>query len=169
MKWEKIKISGSTIVSRGVALSLIWWILTDGTAASWWIGVPAVLLAATVSAALIPPVPLVWSELLRFVSFFLLHSLLGGVDVARRALSPKMPIDPYLIAYPLRLPPGLPRIFMINTVSLLPGTLSAALDQDVLSVHVLNRHKDVLAELEMLEKKVARIFNIPLNNSTKGE
>ena len=165
----KERISWSTIVWRGVLFSLIWWVLTDGAAPSWWIGVPAVLLAVAASAALLPPTPFVWYEFLRFVPFFLLRSLLGGADVAWRAFHPGLPIAPDLIEYPMRLPPGLPRVFMANTVSLLPGTLSAALDRNVLKVHVLDRRKGVLTELEAVEQSVARMFGTSLKLSGGGE
>jgi len=52
---SNIQMFWSTIVSRGGLFSLIWWVLTDGTVSSWWIGVPAVLLAVSSSIALIPP------------------------------------------------------------------------------------------------------------------
>jgi multicomponent Na+:H+ antiporter subunit E len=158
----KIRTSWFTLLSRGGLFVLIWWVLTDGAASSWWIGVPAVLLAVTVSIALLPPAPFVWSELLRFVPFFLRHSLLGGTDVARRAFQPRMPIAPDLIEYPLRLPPGLPRVFMANVVNLLPGTLSTAFDQHVLKVHILDSGKGFLAELEAVEQNIARMFGSPL-------
>jgi len=156
----KANIHWPSIASRGMIFSLIWWILTDGAVSSWWIGVPAVLLAVTVSTALIPPVPLIWHHLLRFVPFFLMHSLLGGVDVARRAFHPRLPIAPDLITYPLRLPAGLPQALMTNIVSLLPGTLSAVLDRNVLQVHVLDRHKDVQSELQAVEQMIARMFYV---------
>ena len=165
MTLMKIKKSLSSIVSRGVLFSLLWWIIADGVASSWSIGVPAVLLAVVISAALLPPRPFVWHEFLWFVPFFLLHSLLAGCDVAWRTFHPAMPIAPNLIEYPLRLPPGLPRVFMANTISLLPGTLSAALDQGVLKVHVLDRRSDFLAELEEVEQRVARLFGIHLGLS----
>jgi multicomponent Na+:H+ antiporter subunit E len=91
-----------------------------------------------------------------------MRSLLGGVDVARRALHPDLPIAPGLIEYPLRLPPGLPQVFMANTVSLLPGTLSAALDRSVLTVHVLDRRTGFLADLKTVEQSVARLFGASL-------
>lgn len=165
MTLMKSKISWSTIFSRGVLFSLIWWSLTDGVASSWWIGVPAVLLAVITSGALLPPAPFIWYELLRFTPFFLMRSLLGGADVARRAFYPVIPIAPDLIEYPLRLPPGLPRVFMANAVSLLPGTLTAVLGANCLKVHVLDRQKAFLAELEAVEQSVARIFGISMKVS----
>ena len=164
----KVSNSWSTIISRGGLFSLIWWVLTNGAATSWWIGVPAVLLAVAASAALLPPGPFVWYEFLRFVPFFLMRSLLGGVDVAWRAFHPAKPIAPDLIEYLIRLPPGLPQVFMANTISLLPGTLSATLDRGVLKVHVLDSRSDFLAELETVEQRVARMFGIHLGLSGGG-
>jgi len=151
-----------SILRRGLQFAFVWWILVGGEIASWWIGVPAVLLAATASVALLPPVTLVWNELFRFVPFFFVRSLLGGADVAWRALHPSMPIAPHLIEYPIQLPSGLPCVFMANTVSLLPGTLSAELASNCLKVHVLNGRKDVLSELETVEQRVAALFGIAL-------
>jgi multicomponent Na+:H+ antiporter subunit E len=121
--------------------SLLCCILADGAANSWWIGVPALVLAVGVSTALLPPVSFAWRGLVSFAPFFLLRSMLGGTDVSWRAFHPDMPIAPDLIEYRLRIPPGLPRELMVNTVSLLPGTLSAELDRDVLKVHVLDGQK----------------------------
>jgi multicomponent Na+:H+ antiporter subunit E len=155
--------SGLTSLKRGLLFSIIWWILADGSALSWWIGVPAVLLAVIASIALVPPVGLAWVEFLRFIPFFFKHSLMGGADVAWRAFHPSLPIAPCLIEYPLHLPPGLPQVFMANTVSLLPGTLSAELEQGVLQVHLLDSQKDFIVELEAVETNVARVFGLSLN------
>ncbi len=157
----KAKMPWSVIVSRGLFFAFVWWILTDGVAASWAIGLPAVLLAVAASARY-TPIPVVWSELLRFVPFFLLRSWLAGTDVARRAFQRHISIDPDLIVYPLRLPAGFSRVLMANIVSLLPGTLSAELGQDVLKVHVLDRRKNFLAELDVVEQRVARMLGLPL-------
>lgn len=159
----------STVVSRVLLYSLLWWALTDGSAASWWIGVPAVLLAVIASAMLLPPVPLNWRELVKFAPFFLRRSLLGAADVAWRSFHPRVPITPDLIDYPLRLPPGLSRVMLLNIVNLLPGTLSAELDGHVLRVHVLDSLGDVMPELQTLERRVARISNVPLAISRGGD
>lgn len=163
------KIGWSTIASRALLYSLVWWVLSDGSVASWWIGVPAVSLAVIASTTLLPPAPLVWRELIKFVPLFLLRSLLGATDVARRAFHPRLPIAPQLVDYPLRLPAGLPRVMLLNIVNLLPGTLSAELDRQVLKVHVLDSLGDVMPELETLERHVARISGVPLATSRGDE
>ena len=150
---------------RGGFLFLLWWVIADGAASSWWIGIPAVLLAITISTALVPQASIVWSEVPRFMLFFFVHSLLGGVDVARRVLQRNMSISPELYEYRMRLPSGLPQVMMANSVGLLPGTLSVELEKNVLSVHVLDKRTDFLAELETVESNIARMFDTPLDDS----
>jgi len=156
------RVGWSTIASRALLYALVWWVLSDGSGASWWIGIPAVSLAVIASVMLLPPVPLIWRELVKFAPFFLRRSLLGAADVARRAFHPRVPIAPDLIDYPLRLPPGLSRVMLLNIVNLLPGTLSAELDGRILRVHVLDSLSDVMPELRTLERRVARISGVPL-------
>lgn len=155
------------LVVRSALFGVLWWALTEGRPDSWSIGIPAVLLAATSSIALLPASQVDWLELLRFVPFFLLHSVLGGIDVARRTLRPKMRIAPALIDYPLRLPPGLPQVVMVNTVTLLPGTLSVDLQEGLARIHVLDESMNYVTEIEAVERHVARLFGIAL--SSRGD
>jgi len=154
---------------RAVLFALMWWILTNGVVDSWLVGTPVILFTTLVSVRLLPPFSWSLLGLVRFVPFFLWRSLYGGVDVARRALQPRLPISPGLFDYRWRLPPGLPRVFMANIVSLLPGTLSVELGANCLQVHVLDERKDVLSELENVEQRVAAIFAISLSASRGGE
>jgi multicomponent Na+:H+ antiporter subunit E len=148
------------LVSRVLLFSLLWWILTNGDTGSWWLGIPAVLLSVIASLVLLPPVPLVWRELLIFIPIFLWRSLQGGADVAWRAFHPGMPIAPIVIDYPLRLPQGLPQVMLANIVSLLPGTLSATLNGQEFKVHVLDSRGEFMAELKELENRVARMCGV---------
>ncbi len=154
---------------RAVLFALLWWVLTDGEMNSWLVGAPVVLSATLASVMLLPPFSWSLMGIIRFVPFFLWRSLRGGMDVARCALHPRLPISPGLFDYLFRLPPGLPRVFMANTVSLLPGTLSLELGANYLQVHVLDERKDFLSELEKVEQRVAAIFGISLPPSRGGE
>ena len=160
----RTNITWRHLVSRSALFLFVWWVLTDGSVSSWQIGVPAVLLATIASLALTPPSSLVWIEFLRFVPFFLSRSLLGGLDVAWRALHPRIPIAPDLVVCELRLPPGLARVFMANTVTLMPGTLSASIERNILTVHVLNRRSGLREELRAVEERVARVFGGPFES-----
>ncbi len=154
---------------RTLVFALLWWILTQGAINSWLVGAPVVLLAVLASGWLLPAISWSPSGVVRFIPFFLWRSLYAGVDVARRALHPKLPISPGLFDYRWRLPPGLPRVFMANTVSLLPGTLSAELGKEHLRVHVLDQSGDFISELSLVEERVARLFGVSLADAESEE
>jgi multicomponent Na+:H+ antiporter subunit E len=149
----------SNVLTRGGLFLFIWWILAEGAARSWLIGIPAVMLALTASIMLVPPMHFRWMEFVKFLPFFFFNSLLGGVDVARRAFHPRLPIDPDLIHYHSHLPPGLPQVFMTLIVNLLPGTLGAELEEGLMKVHVLDKNKDYHEELRAIEQSVTRMFS----------
>jgi multicomponent Na+:H+ antiporter subunit E len=80
-----------------------------------------------------------------------------------------MPVVPTVIDYPLRLPPGLPRVFLDNILSLLPGTLIATLDGPALKVDVMDSRGDLMTESKALEQRVARMCGVCLATSHGGE
>lgn len=69
-----------------------------------------------------------------------------------------MRLNPGLLRYELRIAPGTARVFFVNTVSLLPGTLSADLREDCLWVHVIDASQENYAHLRLLEDRVADLF-----------
>jgi multicomponent Na+:H+ antiporter subunit E len=86
--------------------------------------------------------------LARLVPRFLYQSVTAGVDVAWRALSPRLPLQPGFIHYQPRLPPGPARSAFCTVTSLLPGTLPSGTDNDGrLVVHCLDRTNAVAEQL----------------------
>ena len=146
-----------TVLFRGALLSATWWMLA-GTGA-WPFGAPVVLLALGASLLLTPPraTRLHPIALIRFAGFFLVRSVRAGFDVARRAFSPRLPLDPSILCFRLRLPPGPSRVLLANTLSLLPGTLSVDLDDDRLIAHVLDASLPIEQELRVAEAYIAAI------------
>lgn len=147
---------------RLVGFALLWGVLTGDVGGGWLAGGLAVMTAALVSLAIRPLLP--WRVrlfgVLRFLPFFCRQSLFGGIDVAQRAFAPGMRLNPVLLEYPLALPPGTARIFLLNTVSLLPGTLSADLRGDHLIVHGLDGGLPLARNLRRLEVRVADLFGL---------
>lgn len=147
-------------LQTGVLL-MLGWLALDGTG-NLAAGALFAALGAGVGAWLAPGDAYPWRplRLAGFFLHFLRASLLGGIDVASRALHPRLPLEPALVVHPLSLPPGLPRTLMLSVVSLLPGTLSVAIDtDDRLHVHVLVRGAD--HGLADLERRVARLLSLP--------
>lgn len=155
-------------LTRLLLFALLWWLLSGGAADSWYVGGVIVLLVTLLSVALAPPRAWSLAGLLRFIPFFIRHSISGGVDVARRALSPAMPLQPELIDYRLSLSLSQSRLFMAGVISLLPGTLCADLQEERLLVHVLDRDSDYQRELARLERYVAAIFREDVSPPGRG-
>ncbi len=149
---------------RWLVAVCLWFVVSEGDVAALGVGMAAALFAAAASLALAPGSPLGLSlpGLLRFIGFFAFQSVRGGIDVASRAMHPSLPIDPGMVAYPLRIEPIAVRVMFANTVSLLPGTLSAHLDRDYLMVHVLDHNPAALEEVEVVERRVAEVFGLTL-------
>jgi multicomponent Na+:H+ antiporter subunit E len=95
----------------------------------------------------------------RFLPVFLLESVKGGIDVSLRVFRPGMRLRPVVVDYRLRLPNGLPRLLMLNVVSLLPGTLSADLQDNCLRLHVLDKNTSYENELRRIESYIEKMFH----------
>lgn len=149
----------SLLIRTGV-LVLTWWILSGGDRTSLMLGLPISFLASVLSVLLAPPHPtgLRLAGVLPYAGYFVFRSIAGGLDVARRALSPSMPIDPALIHYRVSLTGTAPRVVFANTVSLLPGTLSARIDGESLQVHALDASPSIHADLRSIEVRVAALY-----------
>ncbi len=143
-------------LKRGAALALIWLVIAGPEPGSWIIGLPAVLFATWVSLLLAPPLRhrIRLLPTLAFVRYFLVESLRGGVDVARRTLSPRLRIAPGQIEYQSSLPEGAFMLLFGACVSLLPGTLTARVEGRSLTLHALDIGSDPLAQLEELEERI---------------
>jgi multicomponent Na+:H+ antiporter subunit E len=142
-------------------LAGLWLTLSGGAWGAWVIGLPALALAGWAVRRLSKgrPSPINLWGLLRFLPFFLWESLRGGIDVARRTLQPRMPIQPDFIHFRTDLHSSAARTFLANCVSLLPGTLAADLQGEWLEIHVLNMDANQTAELARLERSIGAIFN----------
>jgi multicomponent Na+:H+ antiporter subunit E len=149
---------------RAALLAGWWWLLTRGEVASWLVGAPVVIAATWVSGVLVPAVRWRWHpwSLLRFAGFFLGQSAIGGVDVAWRALHPRLPLQPGFVACAVRLPPGAARVCLTNVISLMPGTLAVRFEGATLIVHTVMIHAPVAENVRKVEARIADLFGVTL-------
>ncbi|MEQ9462742.1 MAG: Na+/H+ antiporter subunit E [Haliea sp.] len=152
--------AGSAAV-RTALLLVVWWALTEGDPAAAGFGLGAALLVALLSLRLFPPSaprPQL-AATLAFAGYFILRSMVAGVDVARRLLSPRLPLRPGYVTYTTSLAEGRPRWLLANALSLLPGTLSVTLRDNELELHCLDTALPVREDVARAEQRIARIFS----------
>lgn len=149
------RISLARLTLRLSGLAALWAILCEGE--GWVVGAPVILIAAAVMSRGTTADHWSLAGLVRFIPYFLWNSLRGAVDVAARALHPGLPIDPAVLRYEMQLDSTAARVLMANSVTLLPGTLSADVEGNILSVHVLNVSGPVMETLGTLERHITEL------------
>ncbi|WP_295391287.1 Na+/H+ antiporter subunit E [uncultured Thiodictyon sp.] len=110
------------------------------------VGLLAAAAATWASLHLLAPTPgrLRLGALGRLVLRFLWQSIVGGIDVARRALAPRLSLQPGYLVYPARPPPGPRRALFGALTSLVPGTLPVGTDsRGALVYHCLDLRQPV--------------------------
>ncbi|KAF5422324.1 MAG: multicomponent Na+:H+ antiporter subunit E [Candidatus Methanocomedens sp.] len=93
-----------------------------------------------------------------YLPWILYQIILANVDVAKRVLDPKMPIDPDMITFKSVLKTDLSKTTLANSITLTPGTVTIDIDDDTFLIHAIAKEPaDDLLEGTM-EKKVAHVF-----------
>ncbi|MDQ2070687.1 Na+/H+ antiporter subunit E [Natronospira bacteriovora] len=143
-------------IPLAAVLMLLWFGLSGNQ--GWLFGTAAVLCALLVTNRLLhqDPERLSLAGLLRFSAWFVSRSFLGGLDVAWRALSPGKNIDNALFTHRFKTANPSARTVVIGALSLMPGTLSVAVEDDHLTVHSIAG--DVHGQVESLEALAIDIF-----------
>ncbi len=149
----------STAAWRGTAFFLLWMLLMQSLKrADLAVGVLASVGATWVSLRLLPPSSggLRFGRLLALLPHFVWESVLAGVDVARRALHPRMPLRPGFVTCPLGFPPGFARNTFATITSLLPGSVAAGEVEGEIVYHCLDTSAPVVEQIWKEERLLAR-------------
>ncbi len=158
------------LLERAAVFAAVWWVVAEADPESWLFGAPFVLLATVASLKLTPSRGWRIRPLgaLRYAAFFVHQSVAGGFDVALRAVRPSLPLDPEVLRYGLRLEPEHARVLLADTISLLPGTLSSGIEEDTLTMHVLDVSLPVAESMRAVEERVADLFGLDLCDTGGG-
>jgi multicomponent Na+:H+ antiporter subunit E len=136
-----------------VACCFAFWIVVAGIGfVDLIVGALAAIVATWVSLRLLPPASrrVSLAAMCSFVPRFLYQSIVAGVDVALRALNPRLPLRPGFVIYPMHLPP---------ITGLLPGTLPSGNDgKGNLIVHCLDETQPVVEQLRNEETSLMKIM-----------
>jgi multicomponent Na+:H+ antiporter subunit E len=146
-------------LGRAAGFFAFWLSLAGISPSDIMAGILAAGIATWASLSLLPlgqrrfrPVAITWL-FVRFVR----QSISAGIDVAWRALDPRLPLRPGLAIYQSRLPPGLTRSAFCTVTSLLPGTLPCGTDEGgSLIIHCLDVNQPVAEQLAAEEGRLGR-------------
>jgi multicomponent Na+:H+ antiporter subunit E len=94
--------------------------------------------------------------MLRYLGSFALALIRSNIDMARRVLSPTVPLDPAVVRVRTDLKSELGRLVLANSITLTPGTLSVDLDGDELLVHWVDC--TTCGDLEQTTRTIAADF-----------
>lgn len=149
------------VMIRGAGFLGFWLLLIGPNPVDLVAGLFAAAAATGTSLRLLPPSSGRWqyAALTRLTLRFMQQSIIGGLDVARRALDPRLPLRPGFVAYPVRLPPGPARYTFSALTSALPGTLPTGSNaHGVLIYHCLDIDQPVAAHLAIDEELLTRVL-----------
>ena len=84
----------------------------------------------------------------------------SNIDVARRILSPGTPISPNVFTVRAGQQTELGRVTYANSITLVPGTVSMDVDDDVITVHALTREAAADLQRGEMDKRVCNVEKV---------
>lgn len=146
---------------RGAWFLLLWFAMMPSMRlADVAMGIASSALATWASARLLPraagEVRLV--SLLRFLPHFVWQSVAAGVDVALRALHPRMPLRPGLVVCPVGFPAGVARNEFRCIVSLMPGSVPVDEGRGSIAFHCLDTTRPIARQMAAEEARLAGVL-----------
>lgn len=148
-----------TALVRFLGLFALWIVLIRSVQpADLAVGALTAVAATWVSLRFLPPEAgrIGFAALAARLPRFLWQSVLAGIDVARRALDPRMPLRTGFVTYPTGLPRGHARNTFATITSLLPGTVPAEDDEAGILYHCLDTAQPVAEQLATEEREYAK-------------
>jgi multicomponent Na+:H+ antiporter subunit E len=148
-----------TAFARFLALAALWLMLIDSVKpADLAMGAVTAAAAAWVSLRLLPPADgrIRFGALVARLPRFLWQSIVAGIDVARRAFDPRLPLATGFVRYRTGFARGPARCAFATITSLLPGTVPACEDDEGIEYHCLDISQPVAEELADEERRYAR-------------
>lgn len=171
----KFVISG---VVRAAVLGLLWVFMAGWDADYAAYGLISVAAATTLSLALLPPQrrpePARWPQRVWFslllALWFLWQSVVGGVDVARRAITPRPDIEPTVVVAAVQLSDGHALQLSVLLMNLMPGSMvqrgprpadqeDDADAEEVVELHTLSQALNPAEQWNQLQLRAGRALD----------
>jgi multicomponent Na+:H+ antiporter subunit E len=99
-----------------------------------------------------------------YIPVLILELIKANLDVAKRVLNPKLPINPGIVKVPTRIKGDFGKLVLVNSITLTPGTISIDADEENVYIHWIDvkgatqeaYQKEISGSFE---KVLGRIFN----------
>ena len=107
------------------------------------------------------PIRYIW--LIIYIPIFLWECIKANFDVAYRVIHPGLPINPGIVKVKTKLKTDIAKVFLANSITMTPGTLTVDIIDDTLYIHWINVTSKNPAEYThkiagRFEKFLKRIF-----------
>jgi len=91
---------------------------------------------------------------LAYLVVFLFELIKSNLDVARRVITPSLPINPGIVEVKTRLRSKMGRMILANSITLTPGTLTIDILEDTLYIHWIDvKTEDTREATEQIVRK----------------
>ncbi len=98
-----------------------------------------------------------------YIPIFLFYMLRSNIDVAYRVLHPQRPIKPGIVKIKTSLKTDIAKVFLANSITLTPGTMTCEIDGEYLYIHWIWVQTSVMDKASKIiagpfERYLRRIF-----------
>lgn len=100
-----------------------------------------------------------------YLGLFLVALVRANIDMARRVLSPSLPLRPALVEVRSELRSPLGRLILANSITLTPGTLTVDVGEQTLLIHWIDAPAGI--DIEEATERLARRFERYLKGFVK--
>lgn len=153
------------IFLKTVLFGVLWWSLVESTFSSWLIGIIVVPFATWLNITLYrnnnqkaeSTANFRFVGLLKFLPFFAWQSLRGGCQTALLALSSRIAPAEF-IEFETFLGSRREKILFMHIISLMPGSVSANINGQIIRIHILDINQYSEDGLRDCEQRLSRIF-----------
>ena len=94
-----------------------------------------------------------------FLVWLLWEILLGSLSVARVVLHPRMPVEPAILRFKVKLPRLGAKVLLGNLITLTPGTITLEINGDEFVVHTLTQGASASIIDGTMPRRVAQLYD----------
>ncbi|MFP4042778.1 MAG: Na+/H+ antiporter subunit E [Bacteroidales bacterium] len=107
--------------------------------------------------------PLAFTYSIIYIFVFIYELIKSNLDVARRVLTPTLPINPGIVEVKTKLQSKMGRMVLANSITLTPGTLTIDIKDDTLYIHWIDVQSEDINEatkaiVRKFEKYLEKIY-----------